>query len=352
MGKKQDSYHQGWRSQTLAELLLSNISFPVVVNQRDDIGVDFFCTLYEINSKGKQRILKPGATFAIQVKSKNKDEITLSKAHINFLSSFEIPFFLCLVNRKDRSMEIYSCQQLLQIILKFGNPSGVNENFSIIMKPIDKYSVENLNNNLQKIIAYDYPNFIDLLKCGKKDIVESNNGDYKVSLEIGPLIFKLKLDELEKIEERNRVIKILNEWVSLDYKNKYSFKTYSPFTLMRLYDRGKLENSMVGIAYYNMENYEKNLYPILALRLFMLFHHFLQVNEFKKKTNTTLSTGLEEVLKNKDAIVDSEKLVNFILEKNMIHILDKDQTNSFWTKEWNEKLRETFQRIKKSQNGA
>jgi hypothetical protein len=65
-----------------------------------------------------------------------------------------------------------------------------------------------------------------------------------------------------------------------------------------------------------------------------------------------LSTGLEEVLKNKDAIVDSEKLVNFILEKNMIHILDKDQTNSFWTKEWNEKLRETFQRIKKSQNGA
>jgi len=56
-----DKFYQGWRSETLAEYILSNFAFTVPVPVKSDVGVDFFCTLFKV-SNNKDSIL-PDSSF-------------------------------------------------------------------------------------------------------------------------------------------------------------------------------------------------------------------------------------------------------------------------------------------------
>lgn len=101
------SFRKGWESENIARYILSRFSFianPSTIS--DDIGSDYFCTLFKIKSNGRNKFLIPQNFFAIQIKS-DKRKIPYSKK-IEYLSNLEIPYFIGVVNRQNLSLTIYS----------------------------------------------------------------------------------------------------------------------------------------------------------------------------------------------------------------------------------------------------
>lgn len=115
------SYRLGWQSENLARFILYKFSFiahPTKV--ADDIGVDFFCTLFETQKQGRNTDLIPKNSFAIQIKSDAKG-VNISK-YLRYLESLETPFFIGVVDRKKLSLVIYSGEYLTLFFSYKGTP--------------------------------------------------------------------------------------------------------------------------------------------------------------------------------------------------------------------------------------
>jgi hypothetical protein len=109
------SYRKGWESQNVARMLLYRFSFlSEPVHIADDIGGDYFCTLFQSNRVGSNTYLAPRNSFAIQVKSKNditSNLVPLTKQR-DFLLNLEIPYFIGVVDREKLQLKIFSGQYL------------------------------------------------------------------------------------------------------------------------------------------------------------------------------------------------------------------------------------------------
>ena len=84
---------KGWENERLASYLLSRFSFVAQPSSvADDLGSDFFCTLFEIvNATSGREVLRPLNSLAIQVKS-SAGEISMDNK-IDYLMRLELPFF-------------------------------------------------------------------------------------------------------------------------------------------------------------------------------------------------------------------------------------------------------------------
>ncbi len=101
------SFRKGWENENLARFILSKFSFvahPSTVS--DDIGMDFFCTLFQIQKKGNHDYLTPKNSFAIQIKSDTANIDVSSK--LQYLSDLEIPFFVGVIEQDNLELAIYS----------------------------------------------------------------------------------------------------------------------------------------------------------------------------------------------------------------------------------------------------
>ncbi len=101
------SFRRGWENEALARYLLSRFSFvahPASVS--DDVGTDFFCTLFETVAQDRRRFLIPRNSFAIQIKSSSKRFDATNK--YDYLVGLEMPFFLGAIDRKALRLDIYS----------------------------------------------------------------------------------------------------------------------------------------------------------------------------------------------------------------------------------------------------
>ena len=101
------SFRKGWESENLARFILSKFSFiahPSTVS--DDIGSDFFCTLFQIHTIEDRDYLIPKNSFAIQIKS-NPSKFNVSDK-VQYLSELETPFFVGVINRNELKLTIYS----------------------------------------------------------------------------------------------------------------------------------------------------------------------------------------------------------------------------------------------------
>ncbi|MEK6833126.1 MAG: hypothetical protein AABY32_03690 [Nanoarchaeota archaeon] len=102
------SFRQGWQSENIARFLLSKFSFiakPSTIS--DDLGSDFFCTLFKI----KKNELHPNSSFAIQIKSKGDNKIDVTNK-ISYLGNLEIPFFVGVIDKKNLKIIIYAGEYL------------------------------------------------------------------------------------------------------------------------------------------------------------------------------------------------------------------------------------------------
>jgi len=108
----------GWEGERLAHYLLSRFSFvaqPTTI--ADDVGSDFYCTIFDILDSIPPMI-EPRTSFAIQVKS-NADNI---EAHnkVQYLHHLEIPFFLGIVDQQAAELRIYSAEHFPMMTATFG----------------------------------------------------------------------------------------------------------------------------------------------------------------------------------------------------------------------------------------
>jgi len=112
------TFRKGWENEHLASFLLSRISFvanPITV--ADDIGSDFFCTLFEAKEGAH---LLPRNSFAIQIKSsKSAFEVTNK---IEYLEKLELPFFVGVADQSKLMLSVYSGEWLPILFSYYGIP--------------------------------------------------------------------------------------------------------------------------------------------------------------------------------------------------------------------------------------
>jgi hypothetical protein len=103
------SFRKGWENENLARYILSRFSFianPSTVS--DDIGSDYFCTIFTLDSRKNKKYLFPKSSFAIQIKS-NYRKIDITKK-IGYITQLELPYFIGIINNKNLNLAIYSSE--------------------------------------------------------------------------------------------------------------------------------------------------------------------------------------------------------------------------------------------------
>jgi hypothetical protein len=134
----------GFENEHLAEYLLSKIAFlsqPVTVS--DDLGTDYFCTLFEEAVLNKAPQLFPRNSFAIQIKTGPPEDWEMDKK-IEYLNRLEIPYFIGFVEQATLSLSIYSGRYLPL----FFSSVGVRQ--KLTLKCVASVSPEEMYNQLQR----------------------------------------------------------------------------------------------------------------------------------------------------------------------------------------------------------
>jgi len=128
MKKHLASFRTGWQSENLARYILSNFSFiaqPSTV--ADDIGSDFFCTIFDKIPNGNQNYLVPKESFAIQIKS-DKESFSV-EGKTEYLQSLSIPFFVGVINKQKQELDVYSGEYLIPFFVD--NPTAAKIEISL-----------------------------------------------------------------------------------------------------------------------------------------------------------------------------------------------------------------------------
>lgn len=109
-----DSYRQGWQAQNIAKVLLSQFSFlSEPVNIGDDIGSDFYCTIFEKIPINSNKNLLPTNSFLIQIKSAGSiSELLDISKYLPIFRQMDLPFIIGIVNKKELSMSLFSGELL------------------------------------------------------------------------------------------------------------------------------------------------------------------------------------------------------------------------------------------------
>jgi hypothetical protein len=111
------SYHQGNRSEYLAQYILSAFAICVPVPRQEDVGSDFLCSL--LRREGNN--LRPYSPFNIQIKSYSRDLIregipfggitqggNWRRHEIEQLCQTDTPFLVGVVNKDEQWLDIFS----------------------------------------------------------------------------------------------------------------------------------------------------------------------------------------------------------------------------------------------------
>lgn len=121
------SFRLGWQSENVARCILYNICFLAQpVQSADDIGIDFFCTLFQTEPTENNTQLIPKNSFAIQIKSKDaSNRVSLTK-YLPYLAALELPFFIGIVDRGTLMLEIFSGEYLAPFFCFKGVPQQLD----------------------------------------------------------------------------------------------------------------------------------------------------------------------------------------------------------------------------------
>jgi len=122
------SFKSGWESENLARFILCKFSFianPASVS--DDIGIDFFCTLFQRRLINTKEFLIPRNSFAIQIKSNtNKLDFT---DKVQYLEQLELPFLIGIVDRSEMKLTMYSGEYIPLLFSQIGPPKYIEIDF-------------------------------------------------------------------------------------------------------------------------------------------------------------------------------------------------------------------------------
>jgi hypothetical protein len=97
------NFHEGSRSEYLAQYIFASFGTAVAVPHQEDSGIDLNCTLTE---RVGQRA-RTSAYFSVQVKSEMKPWVLDDADSVRWLIEHPLPFFYCVVDKKAARMRLY-----------------------------------------------------------------------------------------------------------------------------------------------------------------------------------------------------------------------------------------------------
>ena len=97
------NFHEGSRSEYLAQYVFASFGTAVSVPHQEDSGIDLYCTLTE--RVGPRAW--PRAYFSVQVKSTMDSWILDGKDSVQWLVEHPLPFFLCVVDKPSARLRLY-----------------------------------------------------------------------------------------------------------------------------------------------------------------------------------------------------------------------------------------------------
>jgi hypothetical protein len=102
-GSTSANFHEGSRSEYLAQYIFASFGTAVPVPHQEDTGLDLYCTLTE--RIGQQ--IWPRAYFSVQVKSDASAWRFPNPDSVRWLVENPLPVFLCVVDKRDASLQIF-----------------------------------------------------------------------------------------------------------------------------------------------------------------------------------------------------------------------------------------------------
>lgn len=136
----------------------------------DDVGGDFFCTLFEQTGDSGSPALIPRTGFVVQVKSRGEiksrgDRISLSK-QLAFLHELGTPYFVGVVDTKALTLDLYSGRFLPLFFALKGKPRQVGARL-IRRMPSTADGVRRTVRGGEKRASLDMPFLLTLTASGK-----------------------------------------------------------------------------------------------------------------------------------------------------------------------------------------
>ena len=226
------SFRSGWQSEHLAKFILSKFSFvaePSTVS--DDLGSDFFCTLFEIKDK---KFLLPQNSFAIQIKSKKEIDKNKNKFEItnknSYMCNLEIPFFVGVVDRDKLTLTIYAGEYICDYFSHLPNHPNVKELY------------------IELIEKRDEPLNMYYVRGGKAYVKFPKVVEIKAKYDY--------LSEPKKIEDLFNLCRLIQENIASKISNEFIFKRFES-NFVHIY-------SGCGSARVFRENFLKRLAEVFS----------------------------------------------------------------------------------------
>jgi hypothetical protein len=97
------NFHEGSRSEYLAQYVFSSWGTAVAVPHQEDHGLDLFCTFMEtIGGRAWAR-----SPYTVQVKSEMRPWVFEGRESVKWLVEHPLPLFLCVVDKPNSTLSVY-----------------------------------------------------------------------------------------------------------------------------------------------------------------------------------------------------------------------------------------------------
>jgi len=96
-------WHEGSRSEYLAQFVFSSFGTAIPVPHQEDTGIDLYCTLLEQDGKRAW----PRAYYSVQVKSTMDPWVFNSPESVRWIIEHPLPVFLCIVQKSEATILVY-----------------------------------------------------------------------------------------------------------------------------------------------------------------------------------------------------------------------------------------------------
>ncbi|QYK12284.1 DUF4365 domain-containing protein [Shewanella rhizosphaerae] len=267
------NFHEGARSEYLAQYVLTSFGTASLVPRPEDYGVDFFCSL---GRRIGQR-LHIDNYFSVQVKSSTDDVIYDGKKSVEWLTSLNSPLLFCCVNKKKSIVSIYAALGICMLSAKT--------------------SLE-----FVRLVFEPFPKDYEVVQGSPKPCAEHKN-NLQAEVYLGKPILEFNVERLSDENFLTNAKLILKKWINIDQEN--------------------LDHRSMGYTFYHMPgDHEPNEMPSEETHIVGNFLDALADRKNTHKHYQTLYKSLSQQINWATNQYDIEMFK--ILHETTLHILKRE----------------------------
>ena len=183
------NFHEGARSEYLAQYVLSALGTSIMVPRPEDYGIDLFCTLgHRIGQR-----LHVEDYYCVQVKSNTENVEYKDEKSVKWVTSLSTPLFYCVVDKSKAAVNLYSSIGLCMLSAK----KKLNH-INLIFKEFPK-EISDFNGSIMPCAEHKNEQWADVY--------------------LGMPIISFNVSEIHEKKCREKIKSILKKWIEIDQGN-------------------------------------------------------------------------------------------------------------------------------------